>query len=114
MASFDNSITMGGMTSPRAIFVRVLTTRVAWPILLTIALLCLASLLALDLSSPDRAGRQQIHILAGCAILFAVPLLHYNLLGRIAPALYGGAIVLLVAVLLTKPINGSRRWFDLG
>jgi len=101
------------VTTAQQLFKRVLTTRVAWPILLTIALLCTASILAIGLSKPDKAAQQQVHILIGIGVMAAVLLFHYQHLGQIAYALFGLAIVLLVAVLFTEPINGSRRWFDL-
>lgn len=56
---------MRGVSRLNQILVRVVTTRAAWPILVTIAALCLASHFALDLSSPVRAERQEVFVLVG-------------------------------------------------
>lgn len=38
----------------------------------------------------------------------------YELLAKISPVLYGIFLILLIAVLFTKPINGATSWFDIG
>lgn len=38
----------------------------------------------------------------------------YNLLLKASPVLYGLAIILLIAVLFTKPVNGATSWFNIG
>lgn len=95
------------------ILLRVLTTRVAWPILMTIGLLCTASILALQLSSPTRADKQQIWLLVGLGVILVSLLPHFHILGRIAYALYGAAIVLLVGVFFAPEVAGTHRWFVL-
>jgi rod shape determining protein RodA len=96
----------------REILLKLMTTRVAWPIVATIGLLCTASILALELSSMERADRQQIHIAVGAAVVLLVLMPHFQNFGRIAYALFGIVVVLLVAVFATTPINGARRWFQ--
>ena len=96
----------------RDILLRLITTRVAWPIVATIGLLCTASILALQLSSPERADRQQIHIAVGAAVVLLILMPHFQNFGRIAYALFGAVVVLLIAVYATAPINGARRWFQ--
>ena len=93
----------------RDIFLRLLTTRVAWPIVLTIGLLCTASILALKLSSPESAARQQIHVAVGAALMLLVLLPHFQNFGRIAYALSGVVVVLLIAVYWTEPHNNALR-----
>ncbi|HVX85091.1 MAG TPA: FtsW/RodA/SpoVE family cell cycle protein [Phycisphaerae bacterium] len=101
------------MKSLRQILWKVLTTRVAWPILLTIALLCTASILALELSSPENADRQQIHILIASIAMVLMLLPHFQMVGRLGYALYGGGVLLLVAVLLAPVQQKTHRWFVL-
>ena len=43
-----------------------------------------------------------------------VIMIDYDLLIKISPILYGIFILLLIAVLFTKPINGASSWFDIG
>lgn len=95
------------------ILLRVLTTRVAWPILITIGLLCTASILALDLSSPARAEKQRIWLLAGGVVILVALLPHFHILGRIAYALYGVAIALLIGVFFAPEVAGTHRWYIL-
>ncbi len=97
----------------REIFLRLLTTRVAWPIVITIGLLCTASILALEMSSPERADRQKIHIAIGFGVMLLTVVPHFQSIGRTAYGMMIAAILLLVAVFWTEPINFSRRWFQL-
>src|SRR5437868_3334123 len=101
------------MKALRDILYRVLTTRVAWPILITLGLLCTASLFALELSSPERADKQRLWILIGSGVILVALLPHYNLLGRIAFSLYGFTIFLLVAVFFAPEVAYTHRWFIL-
>ena len=99
------------MNSLRAILLRVLTTRVAWPILIAVALLCTTSLVALDLASPERVPRQEtwLAIAAGVILLALIP--HFQILGRFSYALYGITVILLAAVFRSAPVHGTHRWF---
>jgi cell division protein FtsW (lipid II flippase) len=101
------------MTALRPLLLRVLTTRVAWPILITIALLCTASLFALQTSSPVRAEKQKIWLLVGAAVILVSLLPHFHVLGRIAYALYGVTIFLLIAVFAAPEVAYTHRWFVL-
>jgi rod shape determining protein RodA len=97
----------------RAILLRLLTTRVAWPIVITITLLSVASLRALALSSPERAERQQIHILVGTLTLLLALLPNFQTIGRIAYAAFGIVILLLIGVLFAPAVQFTHRWFVL-
>lgn len=44
-------------------------------------------------------------------IMIIVMLIDYNFLTKISPILYGLAIISLIAVLFTEPINGASSWF---
>lgn len=95
----------------RQVLWKVLTTRVAWPILITIGLLCMASIKALELSSPDNAERQKIHILVASAVgvLMLVP--HFQMVGRMGYGLYAVGVLLLMAVLFAPVQQHTHRWF---
>jgi cell division protein FtsW (lipid II flippase) len=97
----------------RKILLRVLTTRAAWPILICVGLLCTFSLYALELASPERADMQKIWLLIGAGVFLITLLPHYNLLGRLAYALYGLSIFLLVAVFFAPEVAYTHRWFVL-
>src|SRR3954465_12703249 len=100
------------MNSLRQILLQILTTRVAWPILITMALLCTASIVTLNFSSPENAARQQMFILVGTGVMLITLLPHFQHLGRGADGFLGMVVVLLVAVLFTEDIKGSHRWFQ--
>jgi len=53
-------------------------------------------------------------ILISIPIIILLIIADYNLLARLAPYLYGGFILLLIAVLFTHPVNGARSWFQIG
>ncbi|MCL2641243.1 MAG: FtsW/RodA/SpoVE family cell cycle protein, partial [Phycisphaerales bacterium] len=97
----------------RDIFLRLLTTRVAWPIVLTVGLLCAASIMTLGHVEPTRADRQQIHVAIGTVLVLLVLLVPFQNFGRISFFLYGLSLVLLIAVLGTAPRNYARRWFQI-
>ena len=101
------------MKALKDILYRVLTTRVAWPILITLALLCSASLAALALSSPESADKQRVWILIGLGVILIALLPHFNILGRVAYALYALALFLLIAVYFVPEVKYTHRWFVL-
>jgi rod shape determining protein RodA len=98
----------------RAIVIRLLTTRAAWPVLVCVGLLCAASIFAIRLSSPERATRQEIHILLGIGVLIVALIPSYQFIGRGSLVFYILSMILLAGVLLTPGINGSRRWYPIG
>ncbi len=99
------------MKTLRQILLRVLTTHVAWPILISIGLLCTLSHLALNLASPESAGMQQIWLIIGVGVILVALLPHYQTIGRIAWALYGFTLFLLVAVFFAPEVEFTHRWF---
>lgn len=94
---------------------RVVTTHAAWPILITIALLCTASAMALslDFANPDRAQRQEIFIAIGAGLMTLIMLPHFGVIGRLAYAAFGASVVLLVAVMFAPTVQYTHRWFVL-
>lgn len=101
------------MRNLKAILLRVLTTHVAWPILISIGLLCTVSILALELVSPERAAKQQIWLCIGAGVILVALFPHYHILGRVAWALYGFTLFLLVAVFFAPEVAYTHRWFTL-
>jgi cell division protein FtsW (lipid II flippase) len=59
-------------------------------------------------------SRQLEWILLSACALFAATLPHYRLLRHVCYPLFGGCLVLLVAVFLTQPRNGAQRWIPFG
>ncbi len=99
------------MTERAKLLARLLTTRVAWPLLISIGLLCAASVVALRMSAPEKAQSQEVHIALGTMLMLGTVCINYQWIGRFSFAALSGVVVLLLAVLFTHPINGSRRWF---
>ena len=96
---------------------RLLTTHVAWPVLLSVGLLCTASFLAFQVTDSaggvDHSALQLRHLLVASFIALLLLLPHYEWFGRLAYPAMALLTVLLGAVMLTAPINYSRRWFVL-
>lgn len=96
---------------------RLLTTHAAWPVLLTVGLLCMVSLLSLDAAAGvggvSRSALQMRHMCVGLVALVLILVIHYEWFGRLAYAFMAGVILLLCLVFFTEPINYSRRWFML-
>lgn len=58
--------------------------------------------------------KQAIWICVSLAVMFLVSKLDYEVLGNYGLKMYGFILLLLVAVLFTRPINGASSWFNLG
>jgi rod shape determining protein RodA len=57
--------------------------------------------------------RQVAYFVVGVGLMVAFSLLDYRIFRGVAPIIYGGAVFLLVAVLVVgTTIAGARRWFD--
>ena len=89
-----------------------------WGILICVVLLVIIGLVALYSATINSElyefKKQCIWILISIPIMIAVMCIDYNVIARISPYLYGMLILLLVAVLFTKPINGATSWFNIG
>lgn len=96
----------------RIILKQLLGTHAAWPVLLAVGLLCGASSLAVAAAGGAvMSGAEHRNIAAGLAALLLLLIPHYEWFGRLAYLALGAVVLLLAGVLLTEPINGSRRWF---
>ncbi len=89
-----------------------------WGILICVVLLVIIGLVALYSATINSElyefKKQCIWILISIPIMIVVMCIDYNVIARISPYLYGTLIILLVAVLFTKPINGATSWFNIG
>jgi rod shape determining protein RodA len=95
----------------------------AFPILLVLALLCLASIFIIISATytndalKDAYSSQSRYLIIGAAVFVALALIPYQALVRISPTLYGLAVILLVAVYvphLGRKVFGAYSWLRLG
>ena len=89
-----------------------------WGIVIVALILSAIGLIAL-FSATKEAGygefrKQIIWLVVSIVFMIIMMLIDYNTLVKISPIFYGIFIVLLIAVLFTKPVNGATSWFDIG
>ena len=91
---------------------------VEWKILIVAIILSLIGLVALFSATQennyDEFYKQLIWLVVSLVAMVTIMFISYEMLIKIAPILYGSAIILLIAVLFTTPINGASSWFDIG
>lgn len=89
-----------------------------WSLLIVAIILTVIGLVALFSATQqneyDEFKKQIIWFIASIIIMVIVMLINYELLVRLSPIFYGIFILLLIAVLFTKPINGATSWFEIG
>ena len=61
----------------------------------------------------DELKKQITWIVISIPIVIIVMSIDYNFIAKISPIFYGLFILLLIAVLFTKPVNGARSWFEI-
>ena len=81
-------------------------------ILITIGLIALFS--ATQNAKGGEFRKQIIWLVISIPIVIIVTFVDYELIAKMSPILYGLTILLLIAVLFTKPINGATSWFNIG
>ena len=91
--------------------------RIEWLIPICALALCSISLIALFSASYD-AGldefkKQAIWMGISFIVMIVVAFIDYKILIKLSPILYGIAIIMLIIVLFTEPINGARSWFNI-
>ena len=91
----------------------LVATRLAWLMLLAVALLCAASLMAVRICGRGLMLRQEIHILVGAVVLLLLLTVNYRKIGSLAYGFFIFTTLLLIAVRFARPIKGSHRWFIL-
>ena len=91
---------------------------IEWWILISAILLCIVGLVALYSATQsdnlENFKKQLVWIGISFVIMIIVTFIHYDILVKISPILYGISIILLIAVLFTKAINGASSWFNIG
>ena len=91
---------------------------IEWGILICTILLIFIGLVALfsatQNSNYDELKKQIIWLCISIPIFIVILLIDYEIVAKAAPVFYAIIMILLVAVLFTKPINGARSWFDIG
>ncbi len=90
---------------------------VEWGILICCLILLCIGLVALFSATQDAEHeefqKQIVWALISIPIMVIVLFIDYNLIAKISPVLYGLALIALVAVLFTEPINGASSWFKI-
>ena len=91
---------------------------VEWWILIFAILLCVVGFVALySATQSDNFGylrKQIIWFVVSIIAMTVVAFIDYKIMIKISPVLYGLSIILLIAVLFTKSINGASSWFNIG
>ena len=88
-----------------------------WGILICSIILFAIGLIAL-FSATQEAGisefrKQIIWFLVSIPVVIFVMIIDYNTIAKVSPFFYGIFVILLIAVLFTKPVNGARSWFEI-
>lgn len=88
-----------------------------WGILICSIILLAIGLIAL-FSATQETGfsefkKQIMWFLVSIPVVIVVILIDYNTIAKLSPFFYGFFIILLIAVLFTKPINGATSWFEI-
>lgn len=61
----------------------------------------------------EELKKQLMWLFISIPIMIIVMFIDYNFITKISPVLYGLAIISLIAVLFTEPINGASSWFKI-
>ena len=89
-----------------------------WWILCSAILLCIVGFVALYSATQSNdfeyLKRQLTWFAISIVIMIVVMLMDYEFITKMSPILYGLSIIVLIAVLFTKQINGARSWFSIG
>lgn len=90
---------------------------IEWGILICCLILLCIGLVALFSATQDTEyeefKKQILWALISIPIMIIIIFVDYNIIAKISPVLYGLALVALVAVLFTEPINGASSWFKI-
>ena len=91
---------------------------VEWSLVIVAIILCVIGLIALFSATQetehDEFNKQCIWLVVSIICMIAIMMIDYELLVKASPFIYGGFILLLIAVLFTTPVNGATSWFDIG
>lgn len=88
-----------------------------WGILICSIILFAIGLIALFSATQETElsefRKQIIWFVISFPMILLVMFIDYNTLAKLAPVFYGLFIIMLIAVLFTKPVNGARSWFEI-
>ena len=88
-----------------------------WGILICSIILFAIGLIALFSATQEtdlsEFRKQIIWFAMSIPVVLIVMFIDYNNIAKLAPVFYGLFIVMLIAVLFTKPVNGARSWFEI-
>ena len=91
---------------------------IQWNLLIISLILSAIGLVALFSATQetgyDEFKKQLIWLGISLIVLVITIVVDYEMLVKISPGLYGGIVILLIAVLFTTPVNGESSWFDIG
>ena len=89
-----------------------------WGILICTIILIAVGIVALYTATQettnDELKKQIIWLIVSIPIMILVICIDYEVITKISPIFYGIFLVLLVAVLFTKAVNGATSWFEIG
>lgn len=74
---------------------------------------CISLYSATQENNYDELKRQVIWFAISIPIMIAVICIDYNIITKVSPIFYGIFLILLVAVLFTKSVNGATSWFTI-
>ncbi len=90
---------------------------IEWGILICCLILLCIGIVALfsatQADNNEELKKQTLWAAISIPIMIIVIFVDYNLIAKISPPLYGLALIALVAVLFTEPINGASSWFKI-
>ena len=91
---------------------------IEWWILILPLMLCIVSCFALYSTTGhvnyEDLKKQIVWIGVGLVLTVIFAVIDYKTLAKISPVFYGISIILLIAVMFTRQINGARSWFNIG
>ncbi len=91
---------------------------IEWSVLICVLILiiigCVALYSATNSTGHDELIKQLIWLGISLPLVVAIIAIDYELIIKAAPVGYGLMLIMLVAVLFTKPINGASSWFIIG
>jgi len=92
--------------------------KIEWLIPICAIILCGIGLIALFSASYDSGldefKKQAMWMGISFIIMIVVMFIDYKILIKLSPILYAIAIIMLIAVLFTEPVNGATSWFNIG
>ncbi len=96
---------------------RKMLKNMEWSLVIcSIVLLCIGMIAlysATHDSQNEEFNKQLLWAGISIPVMIVVIFIDYNFIAKISPVLYGLAIIALVGVLFTEPINGATSWFKI-